>query len=596
MAQKWYIDRAGVAEGPMTAQELRRRADQGTLRPLDRVSNDRQRWAAARKVRGLTFQDCTPNVLQNTTPVLVVPTTFGVEPHPPEVQVPGYTIEAEIGRGACGVVYRARQVKLERIVALKAVRFQSPSRSTALARFEQEALALAKLSHPNIVNVFDYGHVNGQVFMAMELLEGEDLEHRIRRLGRLDERTVWTIARQTAAALAHAAQFGIIHRDIKPANLYLVPPPTGAGLPGDLPMVKITDFGLAFTKPLGDDPEAPRLTQAGVIVGTPAYMAPEQFSEPCVDHRADIYALGATLFHALTGRPPFDGLSVWDVMLRKNDTVPELSLSVGAESNELVRDMMGVKVHQRVASYEELIRRIDALPCWNEQPPPSRRRRTFRSPRVVAGVLPILLVAVAVVLMGERGPMRALSTPAPAVVAAGGVEMLSDRANFATWKVDGKLIFETGSEGEPVVTVAGEVGWTYRTAHAERLALGIDLHRAESADVVVASTPGSVSEPCLRISRTEGVAVGTVKPDGEFTPLSKVIPYPSANRREGLVPYLSVEILNTGDRWDFLFEGQHLGGYSLTGATFGKLRVRSDGRAVRVERVELERIRLKDSR
>jgi serine/threonine protein kinase len=231
VTQFWYIDRAGLTEGPLSAHELRERAVTGRLAPADRVSKDRVRWAAAHRVKGLLFDAPTPNTCDDTKPVIVVPTAKVHDEHHPTI--PGYEILSVLGRGACGVVYRARQLKLDRIVALKTVQLQSPSRSTALARFELEAVALAKLQHPNIVNVFDYGHHDGQVYMAMELLDGEDLERRLRRLGRLDDRTAWTIARQTAAALSHAAALGIIHRDIKPANLFLVPPPTGFGLPED---------------------------------------------------------------------------------------------------------------------------------------------------------------------------------------------------------------------------------------------------------------------------------------------------------------------------------------------------------------------------
>src|SRR5207248_8160120 len=179
-------------------------------------------------------------------------------------------------------------------VALKVIQF-GPCPALA-ARFETEAAALAKLSHPNVVQVYDCGWHAGRAFMAMELLDGEDLARLLRRAGRLGERVAWALARQTAAGLAHAAARGVVHRDVKPENLFLVPAPAGVGLPPGVPLVKVTDFGLARTR-WAADPDGARLTAHGATLGTPAYMAPEQYRKAAdADHRADVYALGATVY------------------------------------------------------------------------------------------------------------------------------------------------------------------------------------------------------------------------------------------------------------------------------------------------------------
>src|SRR5206468_1091946 len=150
---------------------------------------------------------------------------------------------------------------LDRLVAIKTVLLSMLSQSGAVARFEQEAMAVAKLRHPNIVTAYDFGRHSGRLFFVMELLEGETLETLITRLGHVDEPLAWGIIRQTAAGLAHAARVNVIHRDIKPANLFLVEAPSGFTLSGGQPMVKITDFGLALLE--RHSPQADRITMAG---------------------------------------------------------------------------------------------------------------------------------------------------------------------------------------------------------------------------------------------------------------------------------------------------------------------------------------------
>ena len=586
MAQLWYVDQAGRADGPLTAHELRTRATDGRLTPADRVSPDGRRWAVAGKVKGLRFD--TSAAPGATVPTIVLPPVM--EPAAADVSLPGYSVHAVIGSGACGVVYRATQLRLDREVALKMIRLQA-STGTALARFDREAVALAKLQHPNIVGVHDYGCHDGRVYIAMELLDGEDLEHRVKRLGRLDERTAWTIARQTAVALAHAAKLDITHRDIKPANLFLVPPPSGFGLPEDLPMVKVMDFGLAFTKRADLTGDGDRLTHAGVVVGTPAYMAPEQFARSDVDHRADIYALGATVYHALAGRPPYEACTVWEVMMMNNQSAPKLARPVSPESARLVAAMLATDPARRIADYDDLIRRIDALPAATgatgvtARPPARRRLSRTRVLGFAASLL--VLVAVAALLaitLATSGP-RSASGPAPAVTTSGRPEVLSDRANLAAWEIEGKVAYEPDGEGVPVLTTSGSVRWSFRPSAADRLLVGIDPHRAETVDLLFADGLG------LRVSRTDGVAAGAFRPDGTFHPLSPVTPYPSAESRDGLVPYLSAEIQRIGDRWDVWFDHRHVGGVrATTPTTDGHLRLRTDGRAVRVERVELERV------
>src|SRR5262249_13288009 len=210
----------------------------------------------------------------------------------PLPQVPGYEVESVLGRGGMGVVYRARNLRLGRLVALKMTLAGSYAGPHHRERFRREAQAVAALRHPNLVQVYDAGDWAGRPYFTMELIEGGSLAQRLAGTPQP--------ARQAAALLATLAeavqvahQGGVVHRDPEPAHILL----TADGMP------KIADFGLARRLEGGA-----RLTQSGVPMGTPSYMAPEQArGQPNIGPAADVYALGAILYELLTGRPPFQG-------------------------------------------------------------------------------------------------------------------------------------------------------------------------------------------------------------------------------------------------------------------------------------------------
>jgi tRNA A-37 threonylcarbamoyl transferase component Bud32 len=213
----------------------------------------------------------------------------------PLPEVEGYDMEAVLGRGGMGVVFKARHRKLNRLVALKMLLAGAHAGPQELGRFRREAEAVAALRHPNIVQVYDVGDVAGCPYFTMELIEGGSLAERLRTTPMLVSQAadlVGTLA--SAVQCAHAR--GIIHRDLKPANIML----TADGIP------KIADFGLA--RSLQDGPE---FTLTGARVGTPGYMAPEQASgrTDAIGPATDVYALGAVLYELLTRRPPFQGPS-----------------------------------------------------------------------------------------------------------------------------------------------------------------------------------------------------------------------------------------------------------------------------------------------
>src|SRR6266480_1380841 len=263
----------------------------------------------------------------------------------------------ELGHGAMSVTYRAIDTTLQRRVALKIIRLAIAGRSAeARERFLREARAVAALRHEHVATIFQFGigEERGQCFYAMELIEGETLEERVRRAGPLDARTTIEIAQQVTSALAAAEKHGLVHRDLKPANLMLVnsDDPEVAGndqarpkRSGKLsrrndgvPNVKIIDFGLAKAFHTATDPKS--LTHDR-FVGTPAFASPEQFEHSTLDVRSDIYSLGETLWFALTGQTPFAGRTLSEIhRAQKSDVLPTEQLK-GAHVPHRLKLLLG---------------------------------------------------------------------------------------------------------------------------------------------------------------------------------------------------------------------------------------------------------------
>ena len=249
----------------------------------------------------------------------------------------------ELGRGAMGVTYRALDTSLRRAVALKLIDSEWVKRGAeARERFMREAQTAASLRHPNVATVYHFGirEENGQCFCAMELVEGETLEMRVRRSGPLDALTTIDIALQVSSALAAAEKQGLVHRDVKPANLMFVTaaPDANDSSPGKPEkadtVVKVIDFGVA--KALVEKPDAMDLTHGG-FVGTPAFASPEQFNDARVDVRSDIYSLGATLWYLLTGHRPFQGATIEQIRTSQHSqTLPIEQLKAARVPSRLV--------------------------------------------------------------------------------------------------------------------------------------------------------------------------------------------------------------------------------------------------------------------
>ncbi len=228
-----------------------------------------------------------------------------------------YNIEALLGQGGMSAVYRAYDPNLRRPVAIKLIHSYLSADPEFISRFESEATVVAQLRHPNIVQVFDFNHDDDVYYMVMEYLPGESLQDRLKALSAAQQRfplaTTAAIIATIADAVAYAHERGTIHRDLKPANVMLMP----QGQP------VLTDFGVA--KIIGGQ----RHTATGAVIGTPAYMSPEQVRGQPLDGRADIYSLGIVLYEMAAGRPPFEGDSAMTVMLKQvNEPVPDIRQTV----------------------------------------------------------------------------------------------------------------------------------------------------------------------------------------------------------------------------------------------------------------------------
>ncbi len=241
-----------------------------------------------------------------------------------------YRIEALLGTGAMGEVYRAHDPSIDRLVAIKVVRPELVAGSGGeqlLERFRREARAAGRRFHPNIVAIWDFGDDNGMPFLVMELVEGQSLDQVIKSSGPLAQDRSVAIISQVLSALGFAHANGIVHRDIKPSNIMV--------LPGD--QVKVADFGIARI-------EASEFTIVGDLLGTPAYMGPEQLSGGPIDHRTDLFATGVILFEMLTGVKPFRGKSITEIISFMETRGPEDIRALNPAVPEAMKHVIGKSV------------------------------------------------------------------------------------------------------------------------------------------------------------------------------------------------------------------------------------------------------------
>jgi hypothetical protein len=226
-----------------------------------------------------------------------------------------YRLEQRLGAGAMGEVWLAEHVSLRSKVALKLVETAGrPNAAELCARFQHEAQAAARIESPFVVRVLDHGVDGTLAFLAMEVLRGESLDQRLLAQGKLSPEAVTLIVAQMALAIDAAHRMGVVHRDLKPANVLLVRATLGAEPGAPCEMAKVVDFGIAKT--LGDDRDAALQTQAGVVLGTPVYMSPEQVTGDELDRRSDLWQLGVITYECLVGALPFQGTALGEIFMR----------------------------------------------------------------------------------------------------------------------------------------------------------------------------------------------------------------------------------------------------------------------------------------
>ena len=267
-----------------------------------------------------------------------------------------FELKKRLGKGGMGEVFLARQISLDRMVALKTLSKELAKKGDFVARFEREAKSMAKIDHPNVVKIYAVDSFKGIHFAAIEYIDGKSVQNWLDHLGRLSIADAVYIAIVSAEALKHAHSQNMVHRDIKPDNILI----TQKGI------VKVADFGLA--KAMDEDVS---MTQSGTGLGTPLYMAPEQArNAKHVDERVDIYALGATLYHLLTGKLPFMANTALELILAKEKGTYPTARSLRSEIPErldlIIDKMMAKDPNHRYKSCDEVIRDLVALGVHGE--------------------------------------------------------------------------------------------------------------------------------------------------------------------------------------------------------------------------------------
>ncbi len=303
-----------------------------------------------------------------------------------------YRIEKKLGEGGMGVVYRAEDIKLKRPVVLKFLSSQLTGDANATKRFEREAQAEAALNHPNIVTIYDVGEFEGQTYISMEYVDGDDLSREI-DAGPVTIERALDVATQLCSALKQAHDIGIVHRDVKPANILVDPNGT----------VKVVDFGLAKLRGVS------KITMDASAVGTMGYMAPEQLKGEAVDHRADIWSLGIVLYHMLAGQLPwkgdYDQAVAYEVVNEPHRPLEEIKPDVPEQLQEIVEKALAKNPDDRYPNIDALSEdlssaaaslgiEISAPKARPDKPATTSRRRLY----VVSAIALVLVVIAAAIL------------------------------------------------------------------------------------------------------------------------------------------------------------------------------------------------------
>jgi serine/threonine protein kinase len=293
-----------------------------------------------------------------------------------------FEIQNELGRGGMGIVYRARDKKLDRDIALKVLTPEAYKQPHACERFLREAKAAAVVRHPNVVMIYSVEVFDGAPLIAMELVEGVTLEAHLKQHGRMSSRDVAKLGSQLAAGLAAAHQRGLVHRDVKPANILLELNDQASATEGNTKAIhaKLTDFGLARAA------SDLSLTHPDIIAGTPPFMSPEQASGIEVDHRSDLFSLGSVLYAACLGKPAFVAETIPGILHKVTHTmaVPLKQCCPGTDASlsDLIERLMAKSPARRIQSAEEAANRFDEIATRLSEPLPQHSKASLSSAKL----------------------------------------------------------------------------------------------------------------------------------------------------------------------------------------------------------------------
>ena len=403
-----------------------------------------------------------------------------------------YAVERQLGAGGFAVVYLVRDVHLKRKLAAKVLSPDIIASHSVLERFRREAETIAQLSHPHIVPLHFIGNKNDLVYLVMEAIDGGSLGDRLEREGQLTIEEAARIFGEVASALAHAHKRGVIHRDIKPQNV-LLDSESGRAL--------VTDFGIARTA------EGGSLTATGMVVGTPAYLSPEQVTGEPSDHRADIYALGVMMYQMLTGQPPFTGATPTAVLMKRLAGAPapiqSLRPDVPDSLVDLVDACLATDPNDRLSNAADIVRYLTGHSPVSGGHTTSARIRVqkpqpkSKSQTITMGVIAALIVgAAAIALVASTKRKQA---PVTSVMPVDSEMVLIPAASYTI-----------GSNSGPEVA---------RPAHAASLgAFGIDAHEVTVGDY----------EPFVQQGRAPAPWGDQRRPDGNL-PVTGVLFAEAAN-------------------------------------------------------------------
>jgi serine/threonine protein kinase len=310
-----------------------------------------------------------------------------------------YKLTRLIGAGAMGAVYEAVQNRLGKRVAVKVMARELATNTEALARFRREVQVTSQLAHPHIIQVSDFGTApTGEPYLVMEYLEGQDLEQRIERVGRLPLPAAVHIIKQLSSALAVTHAEGIVHRDLKPANVFLVK------VPGEIDFVKVVDFGISKVLKRS----ATKLTRAQMVVGTPEYMSPEQAAGKVddVDHRSDQWALACIAWRMIWGQQPFVGPDVNTVLYQvMNGEPPPLGTKAGntpPEVEQVLRRALSKRQRDRFPTITAFSRAFEAAAAAPTPAPVPKEKVVEKKPRPATPPAPVKTLSRALKDFGLR--------------------------------------------------------------------------------------------------------------------------------------------------------------------------------------------------